>query len=262
MLPQTAVFAVSNYKPLSYMYALWAGERFRKILMGISSNYYGYNGIPSLISGRDSEGKPLGKSHVHISYLSIPDTAKLSLSHIILYSPAGFDSESQMMIMLFKKFWFEYNRDYPVTLLGLLDKVSASALLYNRPDVFSASDEWVSLTPFLLNRHLHLRKSRMKDPTLKQIEIENALEQEVRKELNLRCFPEPLSVTLLRGNGISFGGQFVYWDDFKRTRLKKNTDHDHPKGFGFRILFTEPVEGPLNLGYGCHFGLGLFQSIS
>ena len=29
-------------------------------------------------------------------------------------------------------------------------------------------------------------------------------------------------------------------------------------GFGFRLSFASPIPGPLALGYGSHFGLGLF----
>lgn len=29
-------------------------------------------------------------------------------------------------------------------------------------------------------------------------------------------------------------------------------------GFSLSIRFAEPVRGPICLGYGCHFGLGLF----
>jgi CRISPR-associated protein Csb2 len=28
--------------------------------------------------------------------------------------------------------------------------------------------------------------------------------------------------------------------------------------YGFTIEFAQDIAGPLNLGYGCHFGLGLF----
>ena len=30
-------------------------------------------------------------------------------------------------------------------------------------------------------------------------------------------------------------------------------------GYGFEIEFAEPVQGPIALGYGCHFGLGQFH---
>lgn len=30
------------------------------------------------------------------------------------------------------------------------------------------------------------------------------------------------------------------------------------RGYGFRITFPDSVDGPLALGYGAHFGLGLF----
>lgn len=31
--------------------------------------------------------------------------------------------------------------------------------------------------------------------------------------------------------------------------------------YGFEIEFAEPVCGPIALGFGCHFGLGLFLPV-
>jgi len=33
------------------------------------------------------------------------------------------------------------------------------------------------------------------------------------------------------------------------------------RGFGFEVVFSEPVRGPIALGYGCHFGLGQFVPV-
>jgi len=33
------------------------------------------------------------------------------------------------------------------------------------------------------------------------------------------------------------------------------------RGFAVRLLFDDPVPGPIALGYGCHFGLGLFAAL-
>lgn len=261
MLPQTAVFAVTNYRPLPYTHVLWAGERFRTILMGIASKQYGFNDIPSLISGRNPDGSVRTDSHAHISYLSIPDTEKQTLSHTVLYSSVGFNSEMQIIIMMFRKFWFSSEHDYSVKLLGFFDLDFTSELLLDRYKIFSIAHKWESLTPFVLNRHLHLKKSRMRNPELRNAEIENALEKEVRKELELRSLPDPIIVSFIRERGIKMGGKFLAWRDFKRNRLKREANQANNDGYGFRIVFPEPVQGPISLGYGCHFGLGLFRAI-
>lgn len=50
----------------------------------------------------------------------------------------------------------------------------------------------------------------------------------------------------------------VRWLDF-HTRRYNGTE-----GYGlagFEIEFTEPIRGPISVGFGCHFGLGLFMPV-
>lgn len=46
--------------------------------------------------------------------------------------------------------------------------------------------------------------------------------------------------------------------EFRRGRSRAGDDGYH-RPFGiFRLTFSAPLDGPLCLGYGCHYGLGLF----
>ena len=51
------------------------------------------------------------------------------------------------------------------------------------------------------------------------------------------------------------GKRMVRWLEFHTQRFNGT----HGNGLaGFEIEFAEPVAGPIALGFGCHFGLGLF----
>jgi len=54
------------------------------------------------------------------------------------------------------------------------------------------------------------------------------------------------------------GGGDLRWIEFRRNR----TDDSARVGYGFELEFAEPPVGPVTLGYGCHFGLGLFMPAS
>ena len=58
--------------------------------------------------------------------------------------------------------------------------------------------------------------------------------------------------------GTYLGGHFTRWLKFRRMRQKGNGHRGDSGGYGFRLIFKEPVRGPIVLGYGCHFGLGQF----
>ena len=48
---------------------------------------------------------------------------------------------------------------------------------------------------------------------------------------------------------------------FQTTRYDGNGKRGHDAGAGFIIEFPQPVSGPIALGYGAHFGLGLFVPV-
>lgn len=48
------------------------------------------------------------------------------------------------------------------------------------------------------------------------------------------------------------------WAAFRRLR-SAGRGPAVAQGFGFRLGFAAPVAGPIAVGYGAHFGLGLFR---
>jgi CRISPR-associated protein Csb2 len=46
--------------------------------------------------------------------------------------------------------------------------------------------------------------------------------------------------------------------EFHRSR-ERDSGEGFSRAFGWlKLRFTEPIQGPLCLGYACHFGMGLF----
>jgi CRISPR-associated protein Csb2 len=75
-------------------------------------------------------------------------------------------------------------------------------------------------------------------------------------ELQRRGFPAPIAVhEVLR---CEVNGRSMRWIEFRRERLLGGGSRGQGLGYGFEIDFAEEGVGPLYLGYGCHFGLGLF----
>jgi CRISPR-associated protein Csb2 len=50
----------------------------------------------------------------------------------------------------------------------------------------------------------------------------------------------------------------VRWLEFQTRRLKGREGYGLA---GFELEFAEETAGPLALGFGCHFGLGLFEPV-
>jgi len=80
-------------------------------------------------------------------------------------------------------------------------------------------------------------------------------EAQLTQELTARGLPEPISIKRIEGYQAS-GRPMVRWLEFQTRRFKGTSG----KGLaGFEIEFGEPVAGPIAVGFGCHFGLGLFM---
>jgi CRISPR-associated protein Csb2 len=112
--------------------------------------------------------------------------------------------------------------------------------------VFGPSEgarEWRSLTPFVAPRFL--KKSGR-----------NTLAGQVTAELASRDLPAPADVRLLDPKG---DPSLLRHRHFVR---KRGRGPQPPADFGYslEIRFNAPVNGPICLGYGSHFGLGIFAA--
>ena len=130
--------------------------------------------------------------------------------------------------------------------------------------IMATATEWVSLSPFVPSRHLKIKRSEMHDPVSYAAAAAREIDVAVRGEIAFHGLPEPDSVHLLPpypglGYGIFLKGHFTSWLDFRTTRLTGGGSSGGRTPYGIRIVFPEPVTGPICLGYACHFGLGLFQ---
>jgi CRISPR-associated protein Csb2 len=114
------------------------------------------------------------------------------------------------------------------------------------PYLFEPSCEWHTLTPFVTpqwtRRNSALRGGR-------------EVAAQVRRELALRRLPpaEQLTVEPGRGSAASWIGPAGFGRSGSGRCPPTDAEAAHVS-----IRFAEPVAGPLALGFGAHFGLGLF----
>lgn len=78
------------------------------------------------------------------------------------------------------------------------------------------------------------------------------------RELRNRGLPEPVNIERVDGYKTDKRPQFR-WLEFHTRRLRKESE-GHGLA-GFEIEFAEEVRGPIAVGFGCHFGLGLFMPV-
>ena len=102
---------------------------------------------------------------------------------------------------------------------------------------------WISETPFVPPRFMK-RTGR------------NSLEGQVQAELESRGLPQAKTTLVLDARANERARRLRHFVRTRRTGPQPPAD----VGFALRLEFAGPLSGPLALGYGSHFGLGLFAA--
>ncbi|MBX6359200.1 MAG: type I-U CRISPR-associated protein Cas5/Cas6 [Acidobacterium ailaaui] len=207
------------------------GELFRRAVMSEAKRLLGEGAIPAFISGH---GLPNENRHRHAFYLPWDQNNDGRIDHLILYLPDRMDLETRQIAERLKRIWSHDGGEWQVVLENIGEAEAGGNLL-------AKVSEWESVTPYLHPWHV----KRGFD-----------VAAQIRRECAMRGLPEPIQLTSLKE--IPVGNQLRRPLDFRRHREKRGLMQPDRRGSFWRIRFPEPVDGPIALGFGCHFGLGLF----
>ncbi len=185
-------------------------------------------------TGKSADGTPL-VGHPHAFFLPEDADGDGRIDHLSVIASGGFDAQDLIALEACTPVFGAHARP------GIHLKICPSD-----GRVLGTSSVWRSSTPFSMPRFAtsgHGRKVRDRDVP----------EAQLRRELRLRGYPEPVRVEPIGGHETR-DGRTLTWSEFVVER--RNGTH----GFGiagFEIHFPHAVTGPIALGFGCHFGLGV-----
>ncbi len=218
--------------------SLHIGELMRwTVISAFGKDDVGKRLAPPLFSGHDL---PEGNLHQHAFYLPFDSNGNGRLDRVALHVPAGFDEEARRVIGELsrrkRKLWNPNGCEWRLLLEGMSDREVCSELT-------AASRRWVSVTPYL--HPWHIKKNF-------------SVADQIRRECEKRGLPEIDDLKPVQT--IRSGSRNRRPIDFRRFRLsKRNQSQPDRQGSFWKITFVVPVNGPLALGFACHFGLGLFR---
>ncbi len=269
--PTLARFALAGPVLPRLTDALRIGERARHFLMGCSRKIeQAASGDTSthaavVFSGKNPDGSPLNDAHRHSHYLcEARDDGRIAFLNV--YAPRGFSSHDELALSRFIRMWGDTGHDLQVTLLGVGHPADFGGLDAKRGQspLLAQSKTWRSFTPLVPTRHLKLKltQAQRQDPTAVTMALKRELSALIRLELSRRdmiASDDDVQVeALLDRPGTYLGGTFTSWLKFSRERSRGGGRQLPPASYGARLLFREPVRGPIALGAASHFGLGLF----
>jgi CRISPR-associated protein Csb2 len=245
--------------------AVKIGEVFRRALMARSQDP-----IPAVLSGRNEAGAPLrDPQHAHAFFLPEDHDQDGFIDHLVLYARPGLEHVVRRAVEHLDKLWInptdkgrarktgeDDNSDEPgetgrrewrVALEGF-----GTPAQFDDSALLRTSRVWVSATPYLRPRHL-----KGGDPFDETKEM-------IRAECKHRGWPQPEverdGIGLAAGRSIRIRGHERSVLTFHRFRSRRGLVQPDRTGLAVRLTFSDPFLGPLALGFGCHFGLGLFRA--
>jgi CRISPR-associated protein Csb2 len=212
---------------------------------------------PSQFSSRVFSGKELDgqmrRDHGHAYYLPTADNDAdpRHITHITITATDGFGIGELAALTAIRELRIPMtDAEYRLQLVGLGQPSDFTHWL------FQASDEWVSVTPFVVHRHLK-RRGTKRDvlPSQDQDRRAEFVRMAAREILDRTAAGEILSIR-------SAANVRVPAIDFRRYRTRSD-EGDRLRPFGMlRIKFAKSVSRPTSFGYGCHYGLGLLRPAS
>ena len=208
---------------------------------------------PWEISGRGADGKPLkDPSHRHAFWLPEDADGDGWVDHVSVFILGGMNREVQARLDRITRLWLT-RKQRPEAVEAEPGAVKEWRLAlegFGRPAdfaggarIFGTSRRWRSVTPFLASGHLKA----------------TGYAGEVRRLLKRRGLAgADIQVEALKE--IDVGGTPRRAIHFHRFRSRGREAQPDAAGALLDITLPEPVTGPLAIGYGSHFGLGLFTA--
>lgn len=205
----------------------------------------------SVLTGRNEAGEKLSSPHTHAHYFPLDLDDDRRIDHVLIYASAGLDEMAQRAITHVRRTRTKGDdTTIFVTCAGFGDLDLFREQIRHRDGRPAAiippqpATSWASITPYVPARHLKSKNNRY------------TITDDVVRELKLRGMPEPNAIELFSKSDLIQSKFYNY----VRRRIERKPQPPRPDVYGIRIHFKTPHAGPIALGYGSHFGLGMFRA--
>lgn len=228
--------------------AVKIGEVFRRALMARVKEP-----IPGVLSGRDEAGAPLrDPQHTHAFFLPEDHDEDGFIDPLVLYARPGLARAVRRAAESLPALWIDDRRARDTDEEGDTGRREWRVALegFGTPEQFN----WVSATPYL--RPLHLKGGDLFEETCRMVRTECERcgwpVPEVQRDGHGL---EPAETSMSAGSHATCSHSTTFADGVDwYSRIAPDS---------LSLEFTEDINGvpgPLALGFGCHFGLGLFHA--
>lgn len=254
-LPTVVRYAVVSAVAPSITQAISVADRVHDALCKWSDRS---KGRASVFTGLDESGRSR-TDHAHAHIFCEANGERDAITHITIWATMGFNDDACLTLRSLKKVWGHGGHDIRLVLHGIGvpgDFVDCA--------LFGSSKNWRSFTPFVSTRHAKTFRDGRPKMTDNGWQEGSAAHDLLRL---LASNPTWQGARICK-QLVERDGPFAFGEEpnkrryrslqFKTVRHGGNGKRGQSNGAGFVVEFPNPVNGPIALGYGSHFGLGLF----
>lgn len=227
-----------------------------RVLRAALLEQHGVPGMPLALSGHDPDGRPTNQPH--LAFVALPFVgaghADGSIKGVAIVPPRDLSPADQELLFRLIAQWESKQPDARITLAGpglppvLFKRVEVATTEAARPMRWCrASKRFVTATPIALDRNPGNLRSNLDRTAHKAAE-------EARATIAASCeaigLPRPVEVEISFApllQGAQSSGAYLAARSGKTQRVRVHAE----------LRFDVPVRGPLLIGAGRHFGLGL-----
>lgn len=217
------------------------GDFTKRVVMSI----YGKrnNGeVSETFSGKNKNKERL-IGHQHAFYLPTDEDGDNILDHITIIAEKAFDQKEIAALNIMNEIRYRHGWfDAVYQMRGGWDD-------FRQVSILQTAKKWESITPLVLNRHMKYRGKAGNKVLV------DGPEDQIRSEIKRRFGDGHTIKNILIRNSTSKLRSGLMPIEFKRWRKNKLPGFG---AYGVEIEFERKIRGPLALGHGSHFGLGLF----
>ena len=246
-------------------YALRSGALPRMpMLMAFTAKVHGAlcalsdtgKGSSPTFSGRSAAGTPL-RRHEHAYLFCDAAGHDDAITHLYVWAGEDLDAQALIALTRLSKVWGHGGPDVYLRLegIGQAEVLAPAALL-------GPAQEWAAYTPFISSRHAKTyRDGRAKHDPHNGLLIGSAPHELARLLALDQRFAGAAIRTVQDDHPFQYGTSRHAPGAFRTARTDRGGTRGESHGWAFTIRFPQPVAGPIALGFGAHFGLGMFRAV-
>jgi len=253
-LPTMARYAVVCTVAPRITRAISIGDRVHDALCKWSDQG---KGRATVFTGLDEYGNPR-VNHEHAHIFCEANGPSDAVTHVTMWAPMGFDQGACLALRRLNKVWGHGGHDIRLVLHGIGQSTD-----FKECPLLGPAKTWRSLTPFVSTRHA--KRFRDGRPKIDHNGWQHGSNpHDLLRLLAMNPAWQGASIRLLDEQA----GPYVIGQRNLRSLQFQTIRHDGAgrrgqySGAAFVIEFPEPVRGPIALGYGAHFSLGLFVPVA